>query len=42
MRFEVKHNHFKDLARRTKQFKNIAMSLSHHHQQPTEKIRISG
>ena len=33
MRFEAKHNYFKDLAHRTKQFKNIAMSLSHRHQQ---------
>ena len=33
MRFEAKHNYFKDLAHRTKQFKNIAMSLSHLHQQ---------
>ena len=33
MRFEGKHNYFKDLAHRIKQFKNIAMSLSHRHQQ---------
>ena len=33
MRFEAKHNYFKDLAHRTKQFKNIAMSLSYRHQQ---------
>lgn len=31
MRFE--HNYFKDLAHRTKQFKNIGMSLSHCHHQ---------
>ena len=33
MRFEAKHNYFKDLAHQTKQFKNIAMSLSHRHHQ---------
>ena len=33
MRFEGKHNYFKDLAHRTKQCKNIAMSLSNRHQQ---------
>ena len=33
MRFEGKHNYFKDLAHHIKQFKNIAMSLSHRHQQ---------
>ena len=33
MRFEGKHNYFKDLAHRIKQFKNIAKSLSHRHQQ---------
>ena len=32
MRFEGKHNYFKDLAQRTKCFKNIAKSLSHRHQ----------
>ena len=33
MRFEAKHNYFKDLAHRIKNFKNIAMSLSYRHQQ---------
>ena len=33
MRFEAKHNYFQDLAHRTKQFKNIAIPLSYHHQQ---------
>ena len=33
MRFEAKHDYFKDLAHRTKQFKNITMSLSYRHQQ---------
>ena len=32
MRFEGKHNYFKDLAQRTKCFKNITKSLSHRHQ----------
>ena len=33
MRFEGKHNYFKDLPHRIKQFKIIAKSLSHRHQQ---------
>ena len=32
MRFEGKHNYFKDLSQKTKCFKNIAKSLSHRHQ----------
>ena len=35
MRFEAKHNYFKDLAQKTKQFKNIAKSLAHRHQRLT-------
>ena len=34
-RFEAKHNYFNNLAQKTKQFKNIAMSLAHRHQQLT-------
>jgi len=33
MRFEVKHNYFKDLAQKRKQFKNKAKCLPYHHQQ---------
>ena len=33
MQFEGKHNYFKDLAYQIKHFKNIAMPLSHRHQQ---------
>ena len=33
MRFEAKHNYFKDLAHRIKCFKNVLKTLSEHHQQ---------
>lgn len=33
MRFEGKHNYFKDLAHRLKCFKNIPKSMAHHHQE---------
>ena len=32
MRYESKHNYFKDLAHRIKCFKNIPQTLLHHHQ----------
>ena len=32
MRFEAKHSYFKDMAQRSKCFKNIAKSLAHRHQ----------
>lgn len=32
MRFEGKHNYFKDLAHRLKCFKNVSKSMSHYHQ----------
>ena len=32
MRFEAKHSHFKDLAHRIKNFKNIPKSLAHRYQ----------
>ena len=32
MRFEAKNSHFKDLARRMKNFKNIPKSLAQRHQ----------
>jgi len=33
MRFEGKYNYFKDLAQKSKQFKNIAKSFSQRHQE---------
>lgn len=32
MRYEAKHNYFKSLAQRVKNFRNIAKTLSNHHQ----------
>ena len=32
MRYEAKHNYFKDLANKTKCFKNICKSLAYRHQ----------
>lgn len=32
MRYESKHNYFKDLAHRVHCFKNIPKTLAHHHQ----------